>query len=264
MKIAHLHGFKCAGSTFSWVLQKIYGDKLLYVEGKNSNRRLALDTLNSNVDIDLYSAITSHTLEYPHQHYDDFFFVDFVRNPYERLISAYKFQKKVGQIPADTNYKQYLQEHVGTERENYMTRCLSPQTFTDQNIWPISKESVPISSKNLFVGSVDYFDESLVLLEILLKDKFSLDIDLSYPAPLNVSDKSAIANSYEIDEDIASKIINRDIILSLKVNYLILHSIVNIPDFSNKLKDFRDRCKSLRGIDTSNVKIKSPSEWVIL
>ncbi|MDC3011012.1 sulfotransferase family protein [Synechococcus sp. AH-736-G21] len=265
MKIVHLHGFKCAGSTFSWVLQKLYGEKLLYVESKNGNARLSWDVMTSNIDISSYSAITSHTLEYPSAYLDDIFFVEFVRNPYDRILSAYRFQKKVGQIAPTTEFISYLAAHRGTTRENYMTRRLSPQTFDDLNLWSISDDYVPIQADNLFVGSVELFDESLLLLEDLFKEKFQVDIDLAYPAAQNVSSKSSSSEIIpEVDDKLLASIINRDLILSRKVNSLILNSIVNKPDFSDRLSGFHDRCRSLKNSGSCDVKLKTNSEWIKL
>ena len=65
MKIVHLHGFKCAGSTFSWILQRMYGNKLLYVESKSGNERLSWDNVNSSLNMSEYLGITSHTWSIP-------------------------------------------------------------------------------------------------------------------------------------------------------------------------------------------------------
>ena len=264
MKIVHLHGFKCAGSTFSWILQRMYGNKLLYVESKSGNERLSWDNVNSSLNMSEYLGITSHTLEYPDIDDDNYFFVEFVRNPLDRIKSAYIFQRKSGHLPSDVSFLQYCSSSIGTTRENFMTRRLSSQTFEKPSLWSISS-MVPISANNLFVGSVEFFDESLVLLEQLLSDRYSLSVDLSYPLPQNIGPKSdSEINLDAISDDVFLPIMDRDLVLSSKVNSLILKAISGMPDFINKLNDFRDRCAILRSEDYSHIKVKGPNQWVKL
>ena len=98
VKIVHLHGFKCAGTTFIWILEKIYGSKLLYVEKRGGKERLFWKDLQEACNLLNYNAITSHTLEFPRIQANDYLFVEFVREPLSRIKSAYNFQIKVGDM----------------------------------------------------------------------------------------------------------------------------------------------------------------------
>ena len=265
MKIVHLHGFKCAGSTFSWILQNLYGEKLLYVESKNGNQRLSWKSVELELDLNEYTSITSHTLEYPADVDDEYFFVEFVRNPIDRLKSAYVFQKKVGDISQNTTFSQYCLDHAGSTRENFMTRRLSPQTFDNPNRWSISDDFVPVSAENLFVGSVEFFDESLVLLETILSNRFSFSVNLAYPMPKNVQSSSKSKIHFDnINDSQMLSIMDRDLVLSSKVNSLILTLISEIPDFKDRLSNFHDRCKLMREQDLSDVVLKTKKQWIKL
>ena len=83
--------------------------------------------------------------------------------------------------------------------------------------------------------------------------------------PQNTGPKSdSEINLDAISDDVFLPIMDRDLVLSSKVNSLILKAISGMPDFIDKLNDFRDRCAILRSEDYSHIKVKGPNQWVKL
>ena len=60
MKIIHIHGYKCAGTTLENILERNFSD-LLLIESKHGGTRLFFDQIPKKMLQD-YSAISSHLL----------------------------------------------------------------------------------------------------------------------------------------------------------------------------------------------------------
>lgn len=269
MLIVHLHAFKCAGSTFSWILEKNFPGSVLYVESKNPSKRLkwskAKDMLANKSHI---KAITSHLLECPPVSTTNaYLIVELIRDPIDRYLSAFRFQKKVGQIQPDTTFVQYLQAHRNTIRSNFISRHLSPQSFDSvegkQRGWKLNTKSIDLDRNDLFVGTVERFDESMVLLEISLQSQ-GLTIDLSYPQVQNKSSEDPSENSAfdGIPDDLLRELTCEDMNLVAKVNEYLDKEIASISNFADLLQDYRTRCLNL--VDCSNTKglrTPPPAKW---
>lgn len=265
VKLVHLHGFKCAGTTFSWILQKLFGEKLLYIETKGGNERLFWEELQKNINLSEYDAITSHTLEFPRISGNEYLFIEFVRHPLDRLKSAYKFQIKVADIDHDQTFAEFVKRSANTSRDNYMSRRLSEQ-HPNQTIWSLSNDTIDINENNLFVGLVEKFDESLVLLEDLVERKYGMKIDLSYASIQNKSkqDKTGNIDQFSVDDDDLRKICTKDLCLYLNVNDSICTAIKHTVNFDLKYQEFKERCKKLSAQEDLQITVKAPSQWKII
>lgn len=263
VKIVHLHGFKCAGTTFIWILEKIYGSKLLYVEKRGGKERLFWKDLQEACNLLNYNAITSHTLEFPRIQANDYLFVEFVREPLSRIKSAYNFQIKVGDIKPNLLFNEYVKQSIGTTRDNFMSRRLSTQS-NSQSIWSLDKNIIELNQANLFVGLVEKFDESLVLLEELLLKSYDLKLDLSYPKAQNKSIKNdLVGNKYSISEDVLNKVTQKDFLLYDRVRKDIDAKISLTVNFNKKHAEFKERCLNLKR-QNLKVSVKSPNKWRML
>ena len=269
MLIVHLHAFKCAGSTFSWILEKNFPGGVLYIESKNPSERLrwseAQKVLANKKEV---KAVTSHLLESPPtSDPKSYLIVELIRCPVSRYLSAFRFQKKVGQIKSDTSFVQYLQAHRNTIRSNFISRHLSPQSFDmvegKHKGWRLNTNSIELNRNDLFVGTVERFDESMVLLENLIREQ-GKSIDLSYPQVQNQTsddenDKSAFDGiSNELLHDLTSE----DNSLVARVNKYLDEKIANCDNFGYLLDNYKKRCISLIGDDmVKDVRTPPPAKW---
>jgi len=266
IKIVHLHGFKCAGTTFCWILEKLYGPNLLYVEKKGGRDRLFWNELTHKCDLTKYSAVTSHTLELPPETSDDqYLFIEFVREPLARIKSAFNFQIKVGDISQGLSFNEYVKRSLGTSRENFMSRRLSCQ-YPDQQIWSLDNEAINLNKSNLFVGSVESFDESLVLLEELMENNHGMKLDLAYANAQNQSSHNKLndENKYRLEDGLLEKVAHRDLSLHQNVQESIAAKIKNTGNFKQKYDDFKERCLSLSRQSNLQISVKPPKNWTLI
>jgi len=160
--ILHLHGFKCAGTTFASILQDNYGDAVGYVESEGKGDRLPWQMIPEAIDLDHYRAVSSHLVTLPPAG-ESFakMHVAFVRNPRERIRSAYRFQLRTGALePKDLGFGEFVQRTRVSTGSNYQTRQLSPQDFggwQQRKGWQLRPELIDFNREDLFIGLVDRF-----------------------------------------------------------------------------------------------------------
>ena len=240
MKLIHIHGFKCAGSTIEQILNREFPN-LLKVESSKSGKRLFFE----DIPIKLLNtdAISSHLLS-PSKD-KEAIQISLLRNPLDRLISAWKFETKLVKSCDDINLKDYIGNYKNSIVSNYQSKLLS---FQDNNNhfasgWNINLDFDYLFSDNFFIGTVERFDESMVLIEQRLKRR-AINIDMSYPSKTNTTThlkKKIIKNNFERFAYPATDV---DIWLLDLVNKKIDQEINSLPNFNKLLEDYRLRCKS--------------------
>lgn len=263
--LLHLHGFKCAGSTFTGILEKNFPNKVLYVESLIGNSRLDFQMAEPLVAKGSYSAITSHLISRPNL--DSLplpLTITFLRNPSERLMSAYAFQRATNSLKeGDVNFRAFLTRLRFSIVSNYQTRLLSPQTWNltgPRNGWELNPRAIDLNDENLFVGTVEMFDQSLVLLEQWLKDK-GVEFDASYSVSRNTGREQGSKKQDYLANAIFPDMIEVDEILWKEVTERIETKIATDLNFSEKMSNFAVRRESVTGI---NIPQKSPEEFVRL
>jgi hypothetical protein len=244
MDIIHIHGFKCAGTTVEKILEREYSD-LLKVESKNSGTRLFYDQIPK--DLILASSISSHLLA-PTENLNCLQF-SFIRDPYKRLVSAWKFQNGVvGNVKS--TLKDYIKDYNSSLISNYQTKLLSIQRRSNKFSfgWEIDIDLDFLFGDNFFLGVVEKFDESMVLLEEKLK-KRNINIDLSYPSKANTT-KNVLKNSNPRDlSKLAYPCIDSDLWLYKKASENLDSEIEQMNSFDLKLKDYQKRCSESHYLD---------------
>lgn len=249
LDIIHIHGFKCAGTTFQNILSREYKKKLLLVESKKQGRRLFTDELLNSGELKPYHlSISSHLLGISDDLLDlSKIGVSFIRHPYKRIMSAWRFQFYKQKTTAD-NFKNFLNNYKGSMLSNYQSKLLSIQKKSTDfySGWEFNIDLEILFGENFFVGVVEYFDESMVVLEHILQEK-EISIDLSYPKVLNTTDdlkkkKHADLSRYGYSAFDSDLWLHKIAIENLN------SKIKNIDDFSKKLSDYKERCKSSRFI----------------
>jgi len=267
--IVHLHTFKCAGTTFAWILEKCFPDQLLYVESTDPGSRLDWRKV-ADLNLNPYRAITSHLIDCPPTRCLSRLKVAFVREPLQRFRSAYFFLKDVQKkLAPETTSKSYMTSQATTIISNFQARHLSPQGdegFDARQGWQLRPDLIDLCRLDFFVGVVERFDESLVVLEHLLSSMGS-PLDLSYPQPMNTS--NAASGVIQGEDSPPSWIVNQletDHVLWQQSNARLDERIRALPGFPSRLSSFRSRCNQLAEEPalTESVRVHPPRDWTYL
>lgn len=209
--ITHGHIFKNAGTTFDYALEKAFGkdfcdhrdDKGMRQGGAEYLKQFILDNPN-------LKAISSHHLCNPLPESDEFKCIPvyFVRNPIDRVLSVYNFERKQkkGSKGAEMASKLSLEEYVRWRMTpeapkvifDYQTayigrkRNLKPSERVDVAIFNRALQRVV--SQEALVGTVERFDESFTYIAGQL-NKYFPEVDFNYEKQ-NVNNKGSIADKY--------------------------------------------------------------------
>ena len=121
MELIHIHGFKCAGTTIEKILNREYED-LLLVESSDGGQRLFYNDIPK--EILNVKAISSHLLAPSRGR--KALQICLIRDPIERLVSAWRFQSSVVK-DIDDNLRQYILKYKNSILSNYQSKLLSFQ-----------------------------------------------------------------------------------------------------------------------------------------
>lgn len=261
--ILHCHVFKNAGTTLDWALERSFNagfidhrdDAVLIKQGMGYLE----DFLNKHPNI---SAVSSHHMPFVPEHEQSYFWLVMLREPLRRVRSVYEFEVK--QLPISSlgskmakelDFSEYIhwrmQDNVPAVIKNFHVRYLNNVSRPEQEVDESFLENAcqRLKLENVLVGTVESFNESMVIFEEALKEKFS-KIDLSYISQ-NIGKKESEHPLDFLDEITPDA---RDILLENNQLDRKLYDIVNadqqrlissIPGFEEKLSDFEKRCNSL-------------------
>jgi len=269
LDLLHLHGFKCAGSSLIWSLHRHYGTALGYVEHADPGSRLPWETLNAAEQIHAYRAVTSHLITLPPSGQLARLKVAFVREPIARLASAYRYQRDVTKTEwvQKLDFRGYLKHLSPSGLSNYQTRHLSPQEEADwsfRNGWGARPELIDFDRPDLFVGVVERYDDSCVVLEALLEGQ-GTPLDLSYPGALNTNtaadaDKKAEQIMLQTGEAPMTEL---DRSLLGRAQKRLDRHLASIPDLERRRTDFQRRCAALIAHPPQVLPLP-PAQWLYL
>lgn len=253
LDIIHIHGFKCAGTTFQNILAREYKKKLLLIESKESGKRLFARSLIESGEIRTYhKSISSHLLALssdllPLSKIN----ISFIRDPYKRIKSAWRFQFYKQKSTSD-NFKNFLNRYKNSVLSNYQSKLLSVQKESTEfySGWEFNVDLDIIFGDNFFLGVVEHFDESMVLLEDILK-KQNINIDLSYPKVLNTTKDVKRKNEADFIKFGYSSL-DSDMWLHSKAIENLNSKIRKTENFEEKLQDYKKRCSQSKFIKGYN------------
>ena len=198
------------------------------------------EQIKQNMALTKLRAVSSHSLRIPESIPKGYMFVAFVRNPSERLISAWKFQTNVQKI-SNVSFSSYLKNH--SDAKNVQSLFLYNAKISDGlSIKEIGNQSFELfrHRPNVFLGVVERYDESMTVLEKLLSLNL-LTVDLSYPRILNKNTEAQF--QMKPDATVPDDYIRLDEALHKFANFHLDLQISLIPNFADLLRDFRARCK---------------------
>ena len=253
LDIIHIHGFKCAGTTFSSIMNNNYSDQMICIESKNDKR---FDW--RNIDLDLLvekKCLSSHLMSIPSEGEIAKKIIFFIREPIARTISSFVFRKSRGEFPKEYSFDNFCKDRLDTNNSNYQWKLLSNQSFLGkQKGWSSEMEN-NLNRPDIFFGIVDMFDESLVLLEEELQ-KINLNLDLSYGKSLNVSRTKKI---FEFNDEYRN-LIKFDQLIYDKFKDKLIKKINSDQKFPEKLENFKIRCRKIK----SPFKVQEHDEWLLI
>jgi len=261
--ILHCHVFKNAGTTLDWALERSFNagfidhrdDAVLIKQGMGYLE----DFLNKHPNV---SAVSSHHMPFEPEHEQSYFWLVMLREPLRRVRSVYEFEVK--QLPISSlgskmakelDFSEYIywrmQDNVPAVIKNFHVRYLNNVLRPEQEIDDSCLEDAcqRLKLENVLVGTVESFNESMVIFEEALKGKFP-KIDLAYISQ-NIGKKRSEHPLGFLDEITPDA---RDLLLENNQLDRKLYDMVNadqqnlissIPDFDEKLSDFEKRCNSL-------------------
>lgn len=202
--IIHDHLFKNAGSTIDWILKKNFGKNFIDHRDDEEMKKgpeYLKTYIGRHKNI---QAISSHHFSPPLPELQDvrFVLIKMFRNPIERVLSIYNFEKKqrparsAGACYASTHdFQDYvdwrLSDRAGAVMRNFHVRRLLERRYRKNQI---TDELYAMALENLekveLIGLVEQFDDSMLLFE----DKLSLyfnNLDFKYIAQ-NVNKKGRV------------------------------------------------------------------------
>ena len=268
--LLHGHIFKNAGSTMDWSLQRIFGDRFLDHRQDKPMRQAGRELLAQLVEQDeQLCALSSHhmTGDLPQIRGVNFISVNLLRHPLIRLRSVYDFERhQQGETPGARAAKQKgfrdyvawrMQPDVARTIRNYQTLYLAGRHHPTDNA-EIARHYFSAAlakvASGAFVGVVERYDESMVVLEEQLRGIFPA-IDLSYVRQ-NVSAGRKVGETEErlvaavLSElgDLQKQVIDEnsfDLALYQAGSAALQSKMEGVENFALKLANFRQRCASL-------------------
>ncbi len=267
--LLHLHGFKCAGSTFIWSLEHASKGGVAYVESEASNQRLAWERVHDHfATAPAYpQLITSHLITLPPPGALARLKVAFLRDPLARLASAYRFELHLQGTIAAMSFQHYIEHYCRGLLTNFQTRHLSPQdpdNWRLQQGWAARPELIDLERQDLFVGLVERYDESIVALEHAL-EQLGCPLDLAYPQRMNTTDgiDGGVDPATSAPAERLLEITELDANLYRRATARLNARLAAIPDLTGRLAAFAERCAALRQ-QRLDVQLKPSNQWTIL
>lgn len=273
--LLHLHGFKCAGSTLIWSLERASGGKLTYMESPTANQRLPWQRVRSHLEEtgERPLAVTSHLITLPPGGALAQLCVAFLRDPWKRILSAYRFERDVNKTLNGRSLNDYVAKFCQGPLCNYQTSQISPQDLdVDQELHPGGRGWIPrlelidLQRQDLFLGLVERYDESIVALEYQL-EQLGHPLDLAYPRAMNTTVASGKPADLEaVDVDLRQRFLAAaalDVQLHQQVGARLEQQLAAIPNLAERLLIFQERCQQLRD-QPSIIRLRPYAEWTFL
>jgi len=177
-------------------------------------------------------------------------------------MSAFAFQRATNSLMEDdVNFRAFLTRLRLSPISNYQSRILSPQTWKTKgprNGWELNPRAIDLNDENLFVGTVEKFDQSMVLLEGWLKNK-GVEFDASYSVAINTEIKDGSQKREHWEEMIFADMVEIDELLWKEATQIIESKMSADLNFSDKMIDFTRRKNAVAGLQIESA---GPDEFI--
>ncbi|MDQ7075216.1 MAG: sulfotransferase family 2 domain-containing protein [Gammaproteobacteria bacterium] len=260
--ILHCHIFKNAGSTLDWALQRNYGENFCDHREDALMQKQGAGYLNEYIKNNpSFTVISSHHMPFTPNKISKSWWLILLREPIRRVKSVFEFEEKQpisslgSKMAKELNFSDYIiwrmRDDVPSIIKNHHVRYLNninnPARIIDDNF--VESALSHLNLDNVLTGTVERFDESMVVFEHILKTNFP-KLDLAY-VPQNTSKQPtcpphAFLDKLSNEAKTALLSNNRlDSQLYHKADKKLSTSTREIPEFEKKLKEFKNRCQLL-------------------
>jgi len=258
----HFHIFKNAGSTMEWIFKKNFSENAISIDSNDPLGMLHFENILEILEKKPETkSISSHQFRFPIYNNIRFEFIPivFLRQPIDRAISIYYFQRrrtkvvegsvKAKELDLNGYIKWCLETKDNIQMKNFQVLYLSDKpllSIIDKKDYKIALQRIKESK---IIGIVDRFDESLVVAEEILHEYFP-NIDLSY-IKQNISNGKnleQISKEEMIEESVLKELYKKndlDLKIYSQTNHELNKRIQNVQGFGSKLIKFKERCKKL-------------------
>lgn len=268
----HFHLFKNAGTTVDWSLKRNFGNHFFSMDdGKEPRGHYSAKDVNVFLrNHPLCRALSSHKIKFPLPENKNWEFIPivFIRNPIDRIMSVYQFEKRQKELTPGSkmakklDLKQYIHWRL---QDGYISVITGFQTFYLSWYKGIRAKGRTLCDKDFnraikqlqscsVVGVVERMEESMLLAEIILKRHFN-GIDMSFVGQNvtidrkdNIEDRINMLKD-EIGPELFSDMfaLNKyDIALHEYTNKLLTKQIEDVPNWKILMEEFRSRCRLLK------------------
>jgi hypothetical protein len=264
--LVHHHTFKCAGSTFNWILQRNFPGNVLHVEGESDQQRITCAQVARHLEGSACQAVSSHLLAMPARDLGiGALHVAFARDPIERLWSSHYFFDRRGDFDPPHTFEQFCRGSIEWNG-NFQVRHLSVpsvDSWRDEEGWALLPDTIDLDRADAFIGVVELFDESMVILEHRLK-ALGIRFNGAYLKPLNTSGKperpplSDDFTAFLFEHTRLDRRLHEDATARLR------DALLEIDRGGRKLRQFKRRRARLQSSLAGTVRVPGASAWTRL
>lgn len=288
--LMHHHIFKNAGTTIDWILHRNFPGRVLHIEGDRPGARLTPDQIiGAARPHPNHQAITSHTCPLPdcESLWAQFHFT-MLRDPIDRLYSMYRFERRrpedgpMIQAAKERSFRGYCERWLEKPDPligNWQTRCCTPQKpLSDghesrgRNRWDADLDAArSVISTSVFVGTVEEFDESVLLLEANMREQ-GISFDAAYlrknstPRESGEEENTRVRAIELLGESLHDRVMGlnaMDYELVELARRNIREQLPSLGDAEQKLEEFRKRCRALANSpEAQNIHVPGSDEWM--
>lgn len=274
--LLHNHIFKNAGTTIDWSLRRSFENGFIDHRDDTAIMKGGMPYVDRLVrSAESLRAISSHHMPFsPAYAASDlcYWHLFMLRDPLDRALSVYDYERRQPASQSDGArmakslstrefFRWYLRDFSSppTLRSHYvrqLTDDWQPDKVMDEHDLDVAIRNS--AAAHVLIGLVERFDECMVLFELALRADFP-EIDLSYMMQ-NQRRRQGINAHQQLLETLGPDLFDElqanltlDARLYKFVEERVNEQIAAIIDFESHLRDFRERCTTLRLTVTNDI-----------
>ncbi len=288
--VMHHHIYKNAGTTVDWILQRNFPGNVLHIEGGHPGARLTPTEVREAATAHPHHAgIASHTTPLPAREQAwAVCHLTILRHPVERFYSMYRYDRRrdddnvSSRIAKDSDFRSYTEWWLRKRNSlirNWQVRCCTPQTWvrTAHNRglglgWDADLSAACHTIEDVaFAGVAEQFDESMVVLESLLREH-DVAFDATYVRQNASSSKTVLRTEAFFIEELGQPLYD-DLLHANAMDFELLEHAQRLlslrfrqlTDGPMQLENFSRRCAALaEGSEEKRVRVPTRPDWLFI